>query len=163
MTRSKIEPRPHSMAQHIHTYTNAPARMQIHAHRHTCSSQHSPRSHSEAKLITNLLRQAPPGAMDPASVRALLCAAKFPLGRAGEELIQHYVEGHRSCTMVDTSPEAPADRCIAKVGRGRCCNRVSKAALVQQCWKHQPGGGLLNPGDAKVCHWNQVGVFQTRR
>jgi hypothetical protein len=98
--------------------------------------------------------------MDPASVRALLCAAKCPLGRAGEQLIQDYVEGHRSRTLVDTAPEAPVDRCITKVGRGRCRNKVSEAALAQRCWKHQPTRGILNPGDAQICHWNRLGFLQ---
>ena len=111
----------------------------------------------------------PPGrglpllAMDPASVRALLCAAKVPLGRAGEAAIQNYLEHHRSRTLVDTTPEPPTDRCISKVGRGRCSKKVSKGAVVQQCWKHQPGGGLCNPGDTNVCRWNQTGRFHASR
>ena len=90
-------------------------------------------------------------AMDPASVRALMCAGKRPFGSGGEILIREYLTDHRSVTLLDTTPEAPSNRCIQ---RGRCIKTVSKAAIVQLCCKHQPGGGNQNPGDDTVCHWS---------
>ena len=92
--------------------------------------------------------------MDPASIRALACTAKRPLGQSFDAVVQNYLEGHRSATAVDTTIEPPANRCIAKDGRGRCRKTVSRVAVIQQCWKHQPLGHIVTPGDAVVCHWN---------
>ena len=93
-------------------------------------------------------------AMDPVSMRALACAAKRPLGQVSDVIVSSYLEEHRSATLLVTTPEPPENRCTMKVGRGRCRKPVTRVALVQYCWKHQPGGGICFPGDSSVCHWN---------
>ena len=91
--------------------------------------------------------------MDPSSARALACASKQPLGRVFDVVVQVYIEDHRSATVFVTTPEVPESRCIMPVTHGRCRKTVSRVAIVQYCWKHQPGGGLCYPGDGSVCHW----------
>ena len=91
--------------------------------------------------------------MDPASMRALACAANRPLGQVFDVIVASYLEEHRSATLFDTTPEPPVNRCIMKDGRGRCRKPVTRVAVVQFCWKHQPGGGICFPGDSAVCHW----------
>ena len=99
--------------------------------------------------------------MDPASMRALACVSKRPLGQAFDAIVENYIEEHRSATLLDTTPEPPMNRCIMKVGRGRCRKAVPEVAVVQYCWKHQPGGGICFPGDRAVCNWNYHGLLQT--
>ena len=99
--------------------------------------------------------------MDPASARAMACAAKCPLGRVFEVMKESYSEDHRSRSLLDTTLELPLNRCIMPVTNGRCRKTVSGVALTQYCWKHQPGGGLCYPGDSALCHWNFHGVLQT--
>ena len=101
-----------------------------------------------------------PRAMDPQSARALACTATGPLGEAGQLIIDNYLEGHRSRSLLDTDPEAPNNRCIFKVGRGRCRKRVSSVALVQHCAKHQRHCSICYPGDIMLAHWNARNLFQ---
>ena len=101
--------------------------------------------------------------MDPACARALACAAKHPLGRVGGVMVQNYTDEHRSATLLDTTPEPPENRCIWKDGRGRCRKLVSGVALTQYCWKHQSRGGICDPGDSMLCHWNYSKLFQRER
>ena len=98
--------------------------------------------------------------MDPSSVRALACAAKRPLGQVSDVIVSDYLEEHRGATMLVTTPEPPENRCIMKVTRGRCRKQVTRVALVQYCWRHQPGGGIRFPRDSTVCHWNFHKVLQ---
>ena len=99
--------------------------------------------------------------MDPASMRALSCAANRPLGQVFDVIVGTYLEKHRNATLLDTTLEPPVNRCIMKVGRGRCRKPVTRVAVVQFCWKHQPGGGLCFPEDSGVCHWNFHGLLQS--
>ena len=98
--------------------------------------------------------------MDPQSVRALACATANPLGEAGKILISTYISGHRSRSMLLTCLQAPEDRCVFRVGRGRCRKRVSSVALVQHCAKHQRRSCLCWPGDSTLTHWNYHRLFQ---
>ena len=89
--------------------------------------------------------------MEPGSVRALLCTSKQPLGgQVTQIMLNDYFEyyGKR-----EASGQAPAtsNRCIEKVGRGRCRKHVSQAALCQVCSKHGNSwvykGGIYSPKD----------------
>ena len=100
--------------------------------------------------------------MDPASVRALACASKQPLGLVFKTMVDNYLEEHRSRTLLGTKPEAPNDRCIYKVTRGRCRKKVPGVAITQYCAKHQPGGGICFPGDGAVCRWNFHDLMQNK-
>ena len=100
--------------------------------------------------------------MDPASARALMCTAKRPLGQVLDAVVQSYLEEHRSATLLVATPVYPESRCTMPVGRGRCRKTVSRVAVVQYCWKHQPGGGICYPGDGAVRHWNFHKLMQTR-
>jgi hypothetical protein len=71
--------------------------------------------------------------MDPGAVRELLCAAKQPFGQITQILLNDYFEHNRKH---EAGWVAPAKRCSARVGRGRCRKHVSEAALCQFCWKH---------------------------
>ena len=102
----------------------------------------------------------PSSTMDPQSARALACTAAGPFGEAGQILMHDYIEGHRSRTLLDTDLEAPDDRCVFKVGRGRCRKRVSSVALVQHCAKHQRRSCFAWPGDKILVHWNSHNVCQ---
>ena len=115
-------------------------------------------------LLLSIIRrrpQSPVYTMDPASMRALSCAANRPLGQVFDVIVGSYLEKHRNATLLDTTLEPPVDRCIMRVGRGRCRKAVSQVAVVQLCWKHQPGGGICHPGDSTVCRWNFHDLFQS--
>ena len=99
--------------------------------------------------------------MDPASMRVLRCAANRPLGQVFDVIVGSYLEKHRNATLLDTTLKPPVDRCTMGVGRGRCRKAVSQVAVVQLCWKHQPGGGICHPGDSTVCSWNFHDLFQS--
>ena len=71
--------------------------------------------------------------LTPGSVRKLLCAAKEPFGQVTQILLNDYFEHNRKH---EARWVAPAKRCSARVGRGRCRKHVSEAALCQFCWKH---------------------------
>ena len=71
--------------------------------------------------------------LTPGSVRPLLCAAKEPFGQVTQILLNDYLKHNRKH---EAHWVAPAKRCSAKVGRGRCRKHVSEAALCQFCWKH---------------------------
>ena len=71
--------------------------------------------------------------LTPGSVRKLLCAAKQPFGQCTQILLNDYFEHNRKH---EARWVAPAKRCSARVGRGRCRKHVSEAALCQFCWKH---------------------------
>ena len=98
--------------------------------------------------------------MDPSSARAMECAAKSPLGGVFEIMSLLHLQEHRSVSLLDTTPELPADRCIERVGGGRCRKTVSKVALTQYCWKHQKKNSLSHPSDKILCHWNSKKLFQ---
>ena len=98
--------------------------------------------------------------MDPQSARALRCAAKHPLGDVTTVLIQNYIKGHRSQTLLDTTIDEPEHRCIYPVTRGRCRKRVTDVALTQYCAKHQRRSCFATPGDNMLTHWNHHGLFQ---
>ena len=81
----------------------------------------------------------PHQAMDTDSTRALLCIG---MGPVGDIVLQHYVEDVRKRadeTMFykDVRPLCPLWRCKHTDKRGRCRGRVTKAAVVQHCLKHQ--------------------------
>ena len=83
--------------------------------------------------------------MEPGAVRALLCAAKQPhpmIGQVTQIMLNDYFEYHRKN---DALWLAPFNRCITRVGRGRCRKHVSQAALCQFCWKH--GNSWESPVD----------------
>jgi hypothetical protein len=71
--------------------------------------------------------------MEPGAVRELLCAAKEPFGQVTQILLNDYFKHNRKH---EAHWVAPAKRCSARVGRGRCRKHVSEAALCQFCWKH---------------------------
>ena len=78
--------------------------------------------------------------MDTDSARALVCAGS--MGPVGDILLQQYVEDVRKRadeTMFhkDVRPLCPVWRCKHTDKRGRCRGRVTKAAVVQHCLKHQ--------------------------
>ena len=80
--------------------------------------------------------------MEPGAVRKLLCAAKQPFGQITQIMLNDYFEYHRKN---DALWQAPFNRCITRVGRGRCRKHVSQAALCQFCWKH--GNSWESPVD----------------
>ena len=100
--------------------------------------------------------------MDPASVRALACASKAPLGLVFETMVTNYLDEHRARTLVDTTPIAPNNRCSHTDGRGRCRKTVPGVAIVQWCATHQARRGILYPGDRLVCHWNFHDLMQNK-
>ena len=100
--------------------------------------------------------------MDPASIRAMACVSKEPLGRVFETILKNYLEEHRSRTLLNTSAEEPINRCIYPVTKGRCRKTVPGCAITQYCAKHQPVGGICYPGDKFVCHWNFLGIMQAK-
>ena len=77
--------------------------------------------------------------MDTNSARALVCAG---LGPVGDILLQQYVADLRKRseeTMFheDVRPMCPVWRCKHVDKRGRCRGKVTKAAVIQHCLKHQ--------------------------
>ena len=72
--------------------------------------------------------------MDAASVRKLLCAAKAPLGRVGDVLVQEYKDDmHAFARGAVTlrghvAPVEPWSRCKHRNGRGRCRSAISRGA-----------------------------------
>ena len=78
--------------------------------------------------------------MDSHSSRALVCAES--MGPVGDIMLQQYVVDVRkraSWTMYyrEVLPMCPVWRCKDTDKRGRCRGRVTKAAVVQHCLKHQ--------------------------
>ena len=86
--------------------------------------------------------------LTPGSVRKLLCAAKQPFGQCTQILLNDYFEHNRKH---EARWVAPAKRCSATVGRGRCRKHVSEAALCQFCWKH----GNSWVGDTEDQHYTK--------
>ena len=140
----------------------------LHSGVYSCSVNSAPSSNSSLAQTSvraiSFFHVLPPHSpvytMDPASMRPLACAANRPLGQVFDVIVESYLEEHRSATMLDTTLEPPVNRCVMKVGRGRCRKPVTRVAVVQFCWKHQPGGGICFPGDSKVCYWNRHGYFR---
>ena len=92
--------------------------------------------------------------MDPSSVRVLACSANQPFGHITNIVLNAFVDDHRSRSLLDTTLDLPANRCIEKIGRGRCRKIVSRVALTQYCWKHQRLDSFCHPCDKVLGHWN---------
>ena len=98
--------------------------------------------------------------MDPSSVRALACSAKQPFGQITDIVLNAFLDDHRSRSVLDIPLVLPANRCIEKIGRGRCRKIVARVALTQYCWKHQRLDSFCHPCDEILCHWNLNNLFQ---
>ena len=68
--------------------------------------------------------------MDPSSVRALACSAKQPFGQITDIVLNAFLDDHRSRSVLDIPLVLPANRCIEKVGHGRCRKIVTRVALT---------------------------------
>ena len=89
--------------------------------------------------------------MDSQSARDLVKASRAPLGPVGKIVLSQYVEAAREqaqATMLywEVAPMQPTWRCMNTDGRGRCRGRVSEAAVVQLCTRHQ----FIRVGDNNV-------------
>ena len=80
--------------------------------------------------------------MDSQSARDLVKASMAPLGPVGKIVLAQYLEDAREqaqATMLyrEVAPMQPTWRCKNTDGRGRCRGRVTEAAVVQLCARHQ--------------------------
>ena len=87
--------------------------------------------------------------MDSKSASALVCAG---IGPVGDVILQQYVVDVRERVGKTNLPLRrvlmwPSWRCHRMEGSGRCRKRVSKAAVLQLCAKHQCARGLMSLGN----------------